>query len=342
MIEDEPTYISTIGTAAQAWLDTVRDPQGRFKLGLPDIDILTRGFGPRELVMVIGFAHGGKTQLVLNAIVNNATEPILMFSLDDPAEMIVVKLLSLISGIAADRLEDLAQEGDPQVSALLASTDELFPNLIVIDQALSLPEMEAAVVEATDHWGRPPSAVVLDYLGLIPSVEDGDGGSAIQAKAKQIRRFSKQMPCPTLCLHQGTKSQCPPGHPITIMSAAYGGEAEGTFMIGVRRKSMREDVGDWERRQHENTITLHLPKNKRPPGKKTPWEGIDFHIDQETGKIRPLHGGDLQSASATTRDIRNGRRVEGKPDDPSPELTKGLDLLADAFAGKILTDEEPF
>ena len=39
--------------------------------GLASIDVLTRGFRPSDLVVLTGFAHSGKTQLVNTMISNN-------------------------------------------------------------------------------------------------------------------------------------------------------------------------------------------------------------------------------------------------------------------------------
>jgi hypothetical protein len=297
--EHAPTERRKIGDSARSWLRVAQNPDQRFMLGLEPIDVLTRGFGPRELVFLTGFAHSGKTQLVNTAIVNNRDARILFFSLDDPGEMIAIKLLSMVSGIDAEELESLARSGDVDVLNLIDQADSIFPNLWIVDQPLSFGAMEREVEAATREWGAPPHAVAFEFLGLIPNGDGGsDAGAALIGKAQSAKRWAKDCDWPTLLLHQGTRGQCPPGKPVTITSMAYGGEAEATMMLGARRKSMDEDLDDHDRRRHAHTVTLHVVKNKRPPGRKTSHEGIDFYIDPGTGLIRPLKDGDVNLNAA--------------------------------------------
>jgi hypothetical protein len=98
----------------------------------------------------------------------------------------------------------------------------------------------------------------------------------------------KKKPFPTLALQQNSRSRGAPGEPITMLSMGFGGEKEATMILGVRRKKDLESAEATERAMHANTITLHLVKNKRPPGKVTPIEGVDFEMVPSTGLIRPL------------------------------------------------------
>lgn len=288
------TYVRPLSEASRSFIDVAENPGNRLMLGLPEIDVLTRGFGPRELVLLTGFAHSGKTQLVNTMIVNNAGRRLLFFSLDDPAEMIVVKLLSMKSGLSADELEKAVRRGDPEVRDLLLTAEDQFPFLTIVDQALTFDQMQDAVDEATALWGNPPHGVIIDYMGLVPSHSDGEG--SIQDKSKELRRISKSWDWPTLCVHQGTRSQCPPGKPITLLSLAYGGEAEGTMVLGTRRKAEADDADASDRHFYADTITVHLVKNKRPPGKKTSYEGVDYFMDPTTGMIRQPRPGDRSSS----------------------------------------------
>ena len=63
-------------------------------------------------VIVTGFAHSGKTQLTNTMIVNNPDKKILFFSLDDPAEMILAKLVAMQTDVPASLLEDRIRDGD--------------------------------------------------------------------------------------------------------------------------------------------------------------------------------------------------------------------------------------
>lgn len=241
------------------------------------------------------------TQLVNTAILNNLDKRILFFSMDDPAEMILLKLTCMYAGIPADELERQIHRGDEEAKATLrhAATD-IFKNLIVVDDSLGLGSMDKAIEEAKHLWGAPPDLVVIDYLELMQgdSVSD-DANANVKKKSQSLKKWVKGKDWPTVVLHQGTRSGSEPGKPITLTSMAYGGEQEGTIVIGVRRKKDNRDADVWERQTHENTVTLHVVKNKRPPARITKADGLDLHMDKQTGLIRTIRPGELQGAPTT-------------------------------------------
>lgn len=289
-------FIRPLSASYEGVVEALENHGDRFRLGLMELDALTRGFGPKELIFFTGFAHSGKTQLVNQAIENNRNKRILFFSLDDPAEMILVKLACMHAGVSADELERRVRRGDESAKQILrGSAIDTFRNLIVCDESLGLAGMDKAVEEATDFWGSPPDCVVIDYLELIGGGEDD--ADNVKNIANRLKRWVKDKPFPTIVLHQGTRSRSAPGEPITMLSMAYGGEQQGTCILGVRRKRDNDALEPWERRQHRNTITIHIVKNKRPPNRMTSKEGIDFFLDPNTGVIRDLRDGDLLPAA---------------------------------------------
>lgn len=287
-------YVRPFSDAYASVIDVLESQDERIQLGLAEIDFLTRGFGPKELILIAGFSHAGKTQLVNTMIMNNRDRRILFFSMDDPREMILIKLACMVSGTSAEELERLIRKHDaPARTGLKAAATDVFKNLIVVDESLGLASMSQAVDEATDMWGAPPELVIVDYLGSMRSdggSESDDGG--IKQKAAALKRWVKNYEFPTVCVHQNTRSNGGPGAPITITSVAFGGEQEATMIIGVRRKRDDADADDFIRRNHANTVTLHVVKNKRPPGKMTPIEGVDFFMVPDTGVIRKLRPDD--------------------------------------------------
>ena len=121
---------------------------------------------------------------------------------------------------------------------------------------------------------------------------DNDEPEGVKARATALKRWQKDQPFPTIVLHQNTRGRGAPGEPITMMSGAYGGEDTATVLLGVRRKRDWAELEQWERETHKNTITIHVVKNKRPPAKITPTDGIDFYMDPHTGLIRRMNDDD--------------------------------------------------
>jgi replicative DNA helicase len=296
-----PRLVRPLTDAADSLIESLRIEQG-IGLGLAEIDVLTRGFRPSDLVLITGFAHSGKTQLVNTMIFNNPNKRVLFFTLDDPAEMILAKLVAMDSGISSEVLEQRVRTGDDDTIKLIReAAASRYSNLLVVDEIVGINAMQDAVQEAHEHWGALPDAVVIDYLEMMPGAGPSDDQAAnVKTKANSLKSWAKVAEYPLIVLHQGSRSNAHPGDPITLLSMGFSGEQQATIVLGCRRKRDRSDLEPHERRSHENTITVHVVKNKRPGGRPTHFEGIDFTMWPETGLIQQLQL-QLNPQSATAR-----------------------------------------
>lgn len=279
-------FIKSLTDIGESLVDALRVEDG-ITLGLTAIDVLTRGFRPQDLIIITGFAHSGKTQMVNTMLLENPDKRVLFFSLDDPSEMILAKLVAMHTGVGSERIEQRVRSGDKDtVEMIMAVAKDTFPNLFVVDEVIGIPSMLAAVEEATKLWGAPPHAVVIDYVEMMPgSGSNDDHGANVKQKINALKGWAKQAPYPVIALHQGTRSNAKPGEPITLLSLGFSGEQQATVVMGVRRKKDDADAEEYERRQHEHTITVHVVKNKRPGGRCTRYDGVDYKMDPLTGVI---------------------------------------------------------
>lgn len=292
-------YVRPLTEHANNLIDSLAVKDG-IGLGLAEIDVLTRGFRPTDLVIITGFAHSGKTQLVNTMIYGAPRKRVLFFSLDDPAEMILAKLVAMQTGTNAEILERRVVDGDEETKQIIREcASDTYQNLIVVDDQIGITGMHAAVAEATELWGHPPDAVIIDYLEMMPGTETADGNehSAVKHKANALKSWANQAPYPLIVLHQGTRSNARPGEPITLLSLGYGGEQQGTIIIGCRRQRDKREMEAWDRQNHQDTITVHVVKNKRPGGRCTHYEGVDFYMEADTGLIRTLDSGERSRLS---------------------------------------------
>ena len=283
-----PSIVRPLSESAESLLEVLDNTSERFMLGLPEIDVLTRGFGPKELILVVGFSHSGKTQLLLTSILRNLHKRILVFSMDDSAEMILTNLVCMYEDISAENLEHAVRDNSAMGEQVREHARKTFQNLLIVDTPMRISKLDAAVAEATELWGDVPDMVAIDYLQSMQGVT-GDQDT-VRGIVQSVKRWVKDKSFPTMLLHQGTRTGAKPGQPITMMSGAFAGEQEATVLLGVRRQRDRDDENftDEDRAHHANTVTLHVVKNKRPPARRTPYEGIDFLMVPQTGLIKPL------------------------------------------------------
>lgn len=298
-----------LSEAADSFVHWAQTPEKRIYLGIDAIDQQMRGIAAGELSMVIGYSHGGKTLVLLNALRNNRDKRIAFFIPDEPKTLVLTKLTCMHHGIDARDLERRVMQDDKDAIDLLRRTaEEDFPNLAVFDQPLLPADMERAFNECSDVWGAPPELVVVDYLELV------EAGEQVPDKANFVKGFGRRHDVPMLVLHQTSRSSGADGKKLSMSSGSYGGEQQATSIIGVRRKKYeimaeindlverldrnhtekaqeRLDFLRHELRIHEFTVSVSLLKNKRPAG--TLVDDVDFELDIDTGRLFPLQEGEL-------------------------------------------------
>lgn len=208
----------------------------RIYTGIDVFDDAMRGLAPKELMVVQGFAHSGKTLFTTEMIRNNADRRVVLFTADEDRVLVLAKLTSLVTGISAEDLEVRLSEGDPDTEALVRSVaTEHFPKLAVFDNINDLRTMSQAMKEVEHHWQARAELVIFDYMDLLAVGNDGGEGN-MPAKFNAIKAWGKKKAYPLIVLHQASRGKGADGAEITLTSGAYGGEQQATFIIGVRRK----------------------------------------------------------------------------------------------------------
>lgn len=287
-VESRYTFVRPLLGAANDLIDWMSNPDGRLMFGLPDIDAAVRGIARGELAYLTGRAHSGKTQVVLNMIRHQPAGRFLYFTPDEVDNLILTKLIALEHGIPADRLEVRMRAGDPRARGFAYHTAlERYPNLVIIDQALTFDQMTMALAEAQDWWGAPCEGVMIDYLDLLPGDADYNG---TKGKSTRLKQWCKRHRVPVVCIHQPKRGGAQRGRFIGMDDMAQGGETEATFVLGVYRRREDQYAADDYLAMHRNTITVAIDKNKRPPCHVGEF---DYFMDPFTGAIRPLAPGDL-------------------------------------------------
>lgn len=268
----------------------------RFFLGIPEVDRLTRGHGRGELTLVTGREGSGKTQVVLNALNNNPDAHCIIFTPDESPELVLSKLISIRYGVSAEALETRVKAHDEEaISLVRGAAAEDFRHLIVIDSGLSPKQMGEAVDEAQDFWGARIDMVVYDFLELLY----GSGYNEVTRAAQDMKRWTKVADAPTFVIHQGKRGDGDTrGQAQGMDGMKFGGAAEAIIVLEVYRKRDNKKLNEHERKGHQDSITLEIAKNKRPPGKLGK---VDLFINADTGHIRKLTPEDMfRSGKPTT------------------------------------------
>lgn len=274
-------FVRPLIHAADSLIEYLQNTEGRFMTGLREIDLMTRGIGAGELMYVTGYTHSGKTQAFLTAVVNNAHRRIVLITADETSEQVLTKIVCMLTGSNAERLEERVKAGDQQaIDRVRRIAREDLRNLIIVDGGMHLDNVSTVIAEAEDHWQAPVEALGIDYLDLLRT-----GDTDVEGKSQTLKGWVVEQSFPTIVIHQGSRGNSGGGKRLAMNSMKYGGEAEATFVLGVRRLRDDPELTEGERRSVENTVEISLIKNKRPPSKIGEFT---YGLRPESGLIVPI------------------------------------------------------
>jgi replicative DNA helicase len=159
--------------------------------GFKNLNDRTSGFGKGDLVIIAARPAMGKTALVLNMALKaiERNEGVAFFSLEMPAEQLMLRLLSAKTSIPlqALRVGDLRDE---QWSQLSAATDELAQKKLFVDDGgyATIHHVRSKLRKLkTQH--PEISVAIIDYLQLM----SGEGREGRQQEVSEISRGLKQL-----------------------------------------------------------------------------------------------------------------------------------------------------
>ena len=264
----------------------IRNPSERWYLGFPEIDLASRGVGKGEVLMVVGRSHTGKSQMLLNSIVvnliNDPATHVVIFSMDEPRELVAMKLFCLLKGRSSTEVEEAIKANDQRtIQELAEASEKELSRVAIIDESLPLTRMEEVMEEIREWFGTNPSFCMIDYLELLPGGDSDATG--VTTKAQAVKRWAKTQRVPVGLVHQAGRGSGDKGRAAGLYAGRYGGEQEAIFVIEVYRQRDRYDLSPWEKKYHTDSINLNLCKNKRTA------RLIDqtYYLDPSSGHIHP-------------------------------------------------------
>ena len=306
-------YYRPLADAVPTLVAEAQDPK-RIFTGIPEIDDRTRGIGRGHLCEIIGYSHSGKTLVLTHILRKNPKARWLYFAPDETRALVLVKLAAIELSTPAEQLEAKMAAGDPDVIRQVTRVaEELFPNVVLIDRSpLDADTLNGVYDEVVEKvWGgEPPDGVIIDFMDLF---QYGDAEGGMLQKFNYIKGWGITKYVPLIVVHQTSRTSGKGGQEIGIDSGSHGGETHGTFLIGVWRerngilnelKELRSkrspSSADQERIEEllydltiaEHHLSVNLVKNKRPGG-KTHEEPIYMEIEDGTGALVHMQGGDL-------------------------------------------------
>ena len=179
--------------------------------GFTDLDGMTSGLQPADLVIVAGRPSMGKTTFAMNLVENavlRSDKVILVFSLEMPSDSIVMRMLSSLGRIDQTKVRSGKLDDDdwPRLTSAVNLLNER--KLFIDDTAgISPTEMRARARRLAREHGEI-GMIMVDYLQLMDSdVRSGNRVEEDSYMSRHAKLMAKELKCPVILLSQLSR-QC--------------------------------------------------------------------------------------------------------------------------------------
>lgn len=178
--------------------------------GFADLDRMTSGFQPGDLVIVAGRPSMGKTALALNMaehIALDAGLPIGIFSMEMSAAQLAMRLLGSIGKLDQHKLRTgrLAEDDWRRLTDAVGRLSEA-PIQIDETAALNALELRARARRLHRQYGQL-GMIVVDYLQLMSASAQGENrATEISEISRSLKALAKELNVPVVALSQLNRS----------------------------------------------------------------------------------------------------------------------------------------
>lgn len=182
-----------------------KEPNLGVPTGFYDLDEITMGFQPGDLVIVAARPAMGKTSLVLNFAVHVAHQQmgnVAIFSLEMSSEQLVRRMVSMESGVTGQEMRQPNITKD-QYQALANACDSLSELPLYIDDQTDITSMvmKGKCRRLRENGGL--SLVVVDYLQLMRSMRQNDNRvQEVGEIARSLKGLARELKVPVVALSQ--------------------------------------------------------------------------------------------------------------------------------------------
>lgn len=173
--------------------------------GYKQLDQMTTGFHPDELIIIAARPAVGKTAFALNIAQNVATqrnENVAIFSLEMSAESLVNRMLCAEGNIDANHLRTGNLTPDEWDSLMFAVGTLSNAGIYIDDTAgIKVSEIRARCRRLKKEKGSL-GLIVIDYLQLIEGTNPDNRQQEVSEISRQLKKLAKELEVPVIALSQ--------------------------------------------------------------------------------------------------------------------------------------------
>lgn len=174
--------------------------------GFTDMDRMTSGLQPGDMIVVAGRPSMGKTAFALNIAEHVGVEqgqPVAIFSLEMSGPQLAMRFLSSVGRIDQSKLRT-GRLTDEEWDRMTVALGKLHEAPIHIDEtgAINSTDLRARARRLHRQFGKL-GLIVIDYLQLMSSNRDGENrATEISEISRSIKSLAKELQVPIIALSQ--------------------------------------------------------------------------------------------------------------------------------------------
>lgn len=177
--------------------------------GFRDLDRMTSGLQPSDLILVAARPSMGKTAFTLNIAQNVGVRQhkmVAFFSLEMSQEQLVQRLLCQIAHIDSQKLRTGQLNSDEEWTRLTDACDKLYESPIYIDDTpgISVAEMRSKARRLKSEHGL--DLIIVDYLQLMQGRNAESRQQEISEISRSLKALARELKVPLIALSQLSRS----------------------------------------------------------------------------------------------------------------------------------------
>jgi replicative DNA helicase len=178
--------------------------------GFVDLDRMTSGLQPGDLVIVAGRPSMGKTSLAMNIAEHAALHdglPVGVFSMEMAGTQLVMRMLGSVGKLDQHKLRT-GRLHDEDWTRLTHAVGKLNDAPIHVDETPALNPLELrARARRLHRQYKKLGLIVIDYLQLMSGVTPGENrATELSEISRSMKSLAKELGCPVIALSQLNRS----------------------------------------------------------------------------------------------------------------------------------------
>lgn len=174
--------------------------------GFTELDRVTTGFQPPDLIIVAARPGMGKTALALNVARNCAVDfgsAVGVFSIEMSAQQLVQRLSAAESGVNSMKYRT-GEISDGEMSRIVTCNDKIATADILIDDTGGISIFEISAKAKRMKQKHDIQLIIVDYLQLMSGHRDKNSNreQEISSISRQLKALAKELSVPVIALSQ--------------------------------------------------------------------------------------------------------------------------------------------